>query len=97
MEIKGTFVSIWDNGSVRTPATLDLETGEVSTDSVEADDNLGTLMEEWFEDSEGDEHEICPECHEYILHTCMEPGIGHNLDELKRCKNPDCEYNRFVR
>jgi hypothetical protein len=97
MVIHGTFISIWDNGSVSTPATLDLETGEVTTNSVVASDDLGTLMEEWFEDENGDEHEICPECHEYILHTCMEPGIGHNLDEVKRCKDPDCEYNRFVR
>jgi hypothetical protein len=88
MTIKGTFVSIWDNGSVRTPAILDLETGEITTDAVETED-LGTLMEEWFEESEtGEEHEICPECHEYIL---------HNLDEVRRCKNPDCDYMRFVR
>jgi len=93
MIIKGTFTSVWDNGSVITPSTLDLETGEVSTDSVEVDDNLGTLMEECFEDEEGEEYEVCPECHEYILHTCMEPGIGHNLDEVLRCKNSDCEYN----
>jgi len=94
MEIKGTFVSIWDNGSVRTPATLDTETGEVTTDSVDAGDDLGTLMEEWFEESEtGDEHEICPECHEFILKTVMKPGVGKTLDEVKVCPNPYCENN----
>jgi hypothetical protein len=96
MEIKGMFVSIWDNGSIRTSAILDTETGEVSTNSVEVDDDLGTLMEESFEANDGEEYDICPECHEYIIHTCMEPGIAHNLDEVKRCKNPDCDYVRYV-
>ncbi len=92
MEAKGNFISIWDGGIIKTPAILNTETGEVTTDSVETDD-LGNLMEESFEDSEGDEHEICPDCHEYILYICMEPGIGHTLNEVKKCKNPDCEYN----
>lgn len=96
MILKGTFISVWDNGSVRTPSTLDTETGEVTTNSVDVNDDLGTLMEEVFEDEEdGEEYDICPECHEYILHTCMEPGIVHNLDEVKRCKNPDCDYLWF--
>lgn len=93
--MKGTFVSIWDNGSVRTPATLDTETGEVTTNSVEADDNLGTLMEEWFESNEsfnaGEEYEICPECHEYILKTVMKDGIGSTLYEARVCSDSDCE------
>lgn len=99
MEIKGKFTSIWDNGTVTTPAILDTKTGEITTDAVEVSDDMGTLMEEWFEDSEGTEYDVCPECHEYILHTCMEPDehVSHQLNELKRCKNPNCEYFRFVR
>jgi len=96
MIVKGTFVSVWDNGTLSTPATLDTETGEVTTESVDAN-GLEHLMEEWFEDEEGEEYDICPECHEYILHTCMEDGIGHNLDEVKRCKDPNCDYIEFVR
>ena len=95
--ITGNFTSIWDNGSVTTPATLDIKTGEINTNSVDVSDDIGTLMEEWFEDSEGEEYDVCPKCHEYILHTCMEPGIGHNLNEVKRCKNPDCDYVRNIK
>jgi hypothetical protein len=51
-------------------------------------------MEEWFEESEtGDEHEICPECHECILKTIMDEGVGKSLFERTVCSNPDCENN----
>jgi hypothetical protein len=96
MEIKGTFTSIWDDDvEITTNATLDTETGEVTTEAVEID-NVDILVGESFTDENGNQYDICPECHEYILHTCMEPGIGHNLDEVKRCKNPDCDYVRYV-
>jgi hypothetical protein len=95
---RGTFTSIWDNGTITTPATLDTETGEISTNAVDAPDDLGTLDEEWFEDEEGEQYDICPECHEYIIHTCMEPDehISHQLNEVKRCKDPNCDYERYV-
>ena len=90
--LKGTFTSIWDTDvEISTPAELDTETGEVTTEPVEAGD-VDILEEEYFEDSEGNQYPICPECHEYIVTTSMEDGIGHNLDEVKRCKNPDCDY-----
>ena len=90
MTMLGTFVSVWDNGSLRTPATLDTETGEVTTESVDAD-GMEHLIDEWFEDEEGEEYEICPECHEYITKTVMKEGIGKTLYEARVCSNPDCE------
>jgi hypothetical protein len=92
----GTFVSVWDDGTeIRTSAILDETSGAVDAETADVE-NLDILQREFFESSDCEEYEICPECHEYILHTCMEPGIGHNLDEVKRCKNPDCEYIQFV-
>jgi hypothetical protein len=89
--MKGTFVSIWDEGSIRTPAELNEETGEISTESVDAD-GMEHLMEEWFEDNEtGDEYEVCPECHEYILKVVMKEGVGKTLYEAQVCSNPDCD------
>lgn len=93
MVIQGTFTSVWDGGVANTPATLDTETGEVSTNSIEVSENFGTLMEEWFEDENGEEYEICPVCHEFILRTYMEPGIGHNLDEIRKCMDESCDFN----
>ncbi|MFA5366652.1 MAG: hypothetical protein WC333_02110 [Dehalococcoidia bacterium] len=88
---KGTFISIWDNGSFRTPAILNEATGEVTTTSVDVSDDIGTLMEESFEDEEGDEYDICPECHEYILKTVMKEGVGKHLYEAQVCSNPECD------
>jgi hypothetical protein len=89
---KGTFTSVWDDGiEITTPATLDPETGEVTAESVEVED-LDILQEEYFTDEDDNQYSVCPVCHEYIVVTSMEPGIGHNLDEVKKCKNPDCDY-----
>jgi hypothetical protein len=98
--MKGTFVSVWDSGEeIRTPAELDTETGEVTTESVQAND-VETLVNEYFESSEfsngGGIFEICPECHEYILKDVMNEGIGKTLYEVQVCTNPDCENQIFI-
>jgi hypothetical protein len=88
---KGNFVSIWEEGTITTPAELNTETGEITTESVDAN-GFEHLMEEWFEDSEdGEEYEVCPECHEYILKSVMKDGIGSTLDEVQVCSDPECE------
>lgn len=93
--MKGTFVSVWDGGiEIRTPAELDEATGEVTTESVEPGD-VETLDREYFESSEfvnaGEEYEVCPDCHEYILKVVMKEGEGKTLYEAQVCSNPDCE------
>jgi hypothetical protein len=86
---RGTFISIWDEGSVRTPAELD-EDGEISTTSVDVE-GMEHLIEEIFEDEDGEEYDVCPECHEYILKTVMKEGVGKTLYEAQVCSNPDCD------
>jgi hypothetical protein len=88
--MKGTFVSVWDNGSIRTPAELNTETGEVTTESVEAN-GMEHLIEEWFEGEDGEEYEVCPECHEFITKVVVKEGIGKTLYEVRVCSNPDCD------
>jgi hypothetical protein len=93
--MKGTFVSVWDNGvEIRTNAVLNTETGEVIAESVEADD-VEILDREFFESDEpfnsGEEFEVCPECHEYITKVVVKEGIGKTLYEARVCSNPDCE------
>jgi hypothetical protein len=91
--IKGTFVSVWDGGEeVRTPAELNTKTGEVTTESVDVEGlDLDILDREYFETSDGDELEVCTDCHEYILKTVMKEGIGKTLNEVHVCSNPDCD------
>ena len=87
---KGKFTSIWDEGTVTTPATLDEATGEITTDSVDVK-GMEHLIEEYFEDEEGEEYDVCPECHEYILKVVMKEGVGKSLYEAQVCSNPDCD------
>jgi len=84
MIIKGQFTSVWDGGEVVTESVLDTDTGELSTVSVDAND-IGTLEREYFEDKTGEEYEVCPECHDHIMKTVMNPGVGHDLNEEKEC------------
>ena len=98
MILKGIFTSVWDTDvEISTAAILDTETGEICTESVEAED-VDILEEEYFEDIEGNRYPVCPECHEFIVVTSMEDDeyISHQLNEVKRCKNPDCEYKELI-
>ena len=95
---KGSFISVWEQGTVQTEGTLNDETGEVTCNSVESGD-LGSLEREYFEfrarkghHMEDCEYEVCTTCHEYILKTIMVPDkVGKGLHEEKVCANSDCE------
>jgi hypothetical protein len=92
--MKGTFVSIWDDGTeIRTPAVLDEKTGEVDAETADVE-NLDILQREYFESDEfanaGEEYEICPECHTFILRTVMKDGIGHTYNEVRVCSDIEC-------
>lgn len=90
MIIKGSFISVWEQGTIQTEGTLNTDTGEVTCNSVESED-LGCLEREYFEDKAGKEYEVCTECHEYILKTIMKPDpVGIGLSEEQICSNPNC-------
>jgi hypothetical protein len=95
MIITGNFTSVWDNGRITTPATLDTETGELSINSVEVDDSFDRLVCEHFESSDGELFDVCEYCHDHVLREVMEPlEPGNMLVEVERCTDPDCEnYN----
>ncbi len=93
--MKGTFVSVWDGGTeIRTNAELDEQTGEVTTETTEAG-NIEVLDREYFESSEffnnGEEFEICPECHTFITKVVMKEGEGKTLYEARVCSDPNCD------
>jgi hypothetical protein len=101
MILHGLFTSVWDDGTeITTTATLDTETGHI--DAEQTDENieeLNCLDSEKFVDSEGNEYEVCPDCHEHIL---KEKDItdtdeeGNELPEIAGviiCSDPYCESN----
>jgi hypothetical protein len=92
--MKGKLITLWDGEiEISTPAELNTETGEITTESIDAN-GLETLDREYFQSDEffnsGEEFEVCPDCHEYILKTVMMEGIGKTLFEANVCSNPDC-------
>jgi hypothetical protein len=93
--MKGTFTSVWDDGSrFTTPAILNEKTGEVITETVEDGiEDLNSLDREYFTPNENrDENiEVCTTCHSHILKTVMIEGIGKTLSEGQECMNPNCD------
>lgn len=94
--VKGFFESNWEDGTViTTPCTLNFKTGELTTKAIEVKSDLGSLeSERFYTENDIFDEEVCSECHEYIMGAKMVPGIGHDLDEMECCKNPDCESNQ---
>ena len=61
--LKGDFVSDYEEGFVRTPGTVNTETGEISFTGTEADDlatlfEYGSLKQRYFEDKDGIKYEL---------------------------------------
>ena len=96
MKIHGTFTSYWENGSeLQSSAELDSETGKITVHNAFSGEERGNLDSEKFEDEEGNEYDICPCCHEYILKTVMvqDKLFKSVVNEEPQCANKECEYN----
>ena len=90
----GQFVSVWNDGeiSVSTKCEFDPKTFEIH--SVEtAEDGivvaLHTLDREYIEDVEGNEYEVCTECHNRILEHRIVSADFKMLEDETFCR--DCE------
>lgn len=89
--VKCKFTSVWDDGSVvTTPCTYDTSSGQVDPEVSNGPIPTGLLVREYITLDDGDELEVCHDCHEYVLRTVMEEGVGKHLHEVKECPNPDC-------
>jgi hypothetical protein len=92
--LKGSFISVWEQGSVQTEGTLNTDSGEVTCSSVESGD-LGSLEREYFEDKDGNEFPVCTDCHEFILTSKITPDqVGKGLSESLVCSNRNCDSRR---
>lgn len=91
MIVNGTFTSVWEEGILSTLGTLDTETGEVSGESTEEGADYQHLIREYFTDLEGNEYEICTDCHSFIMKTVVNPDPHSNmLVETSVCKG-ECQ------
>jgi len=89
MVIKGVFISYWEEGTIETPAELDLETGHLQVHFSDGGVHYQNLIEEKFV-SGGRTYGVCPDCHEYI--TLFDTRLGSNdlLEEYEICRGT-CE------
>ena len=84
--LHGHFVSEWDGIRIKTPAVLDLKAGFIEKTVAEVDGlDLDSLVRQYFEDADGNEYPVCPECQDNILKTVMVKTDGINLKEVERC------------
>ena len=89
--ITGNFTSVWDNGSITTPATLDPETGKLDINSVDVDDSFDSLVCEHFESSVGELYDVCDYCHDHVLRE-VQVVLDNGVEAVtERCTDPDCE------
>ena len=78
-EIKCTFTSEWDDGSiVTTPCVYDDVTGQTDPEVSNGPVPTGMVLREYITLPDGDELEVCHDCHEYVR------------QEDSDCPNPDC-------
>jgi hypothetical protein len=89
--INGFFVSEWTGGTVKTSCTLNTDTGELSPETADVGNDLGSLEKEFFETESGDEIPVCSTCHEFIMRNAMFPVVGKSLVEGSECSNMDCD------
>lgn len=91
MEIKGFFVSEWDEGTIETPGTLDLATGELSVQFSESGSEYENLNEEKFISMSGEEYKVCSNCHQFITKVEMhDDNVGAGIHEVDVCRG-NCE------
>lgn len=92
-EIRCAFVSVWDGDTVlRSRAIYHKDDRSVEVLETHDVDGLEILDREYIELPDGDELEVCPSCHEYVLKPVMVDGVGNSYDETSECPNPDCDY-----
>lgn len=90
---KGTFVSVWDGGyEIRTACEFDYEKNlieNVEFSDGSNNDRVDQLDREYVEDAEGNEYEVCTECHEKFLKGQMFPSKVNDtvLEEKVVCPN----------
>lgn len=88
--IKGTFVSVWAEGTVITPCELDPSNGELFPATADVGNDYEHLEREYFQTLD-QEMNVCNTCHSFIMKVAMNPGIGHDLNEEQECSNPECD------
>ena len=79
--VKCEFTSVWSDGSVvTTPCLYIPKTGKTNPKVSKAEAPSGTVEQEYITLPEGEQLEVCLECHKYVLNgsDCPNPSCGQS-------------------
>jgi hypothetical protein len=89
-----TFTSVWDDGSVvTTPCIYHEDTGEVEPEVSEGTIPTGMVTREYISLDNGDEIEVCLDCHSYTLKTAVGDLADCSYGEYRVCSDDECCCN----
>lgn len=89
--MKCEFTSVWDDGSVvTTPCEYNPDTGEVEPEVSKDTVPTGSLLREFIALEDGENIEVCMDCHSYTLKTVVGDRADLSYGEYEECRNPEC-------
>ena len=89
--IKCSFTSVWDDGSVvTTPCTYNPETGQTNPEVSNGTIPTGMVEREYITLDDGEEVEVCHDCHDYVMKTVMGDRADLSYGEYNECSDPEC-------
>ena len=89
--VKCEFTSVWDDGSVvTTDCQYDIDTGLCEPEVSKSEPPTGCLEREYITLEDGEEIEVCQECHEYVLKPIVGDLSDCSFGETTECRNSDC-------
>ena len=92
--MKVSYTSIWSDGAeVTTSGTYDPDTGAVDAEVSKGPIPEGSLEREFITLENGDELDVCRDCHEYVLKTAVGDRADLSFGEYEECSNPNCVSN----
>lgn len=89
--IKCEFTSVWDDGSVvTTPCVYNENTGYCYPEVSKGPFPTGMVVEEYITLKNGQQIQVCPDCHEYVMKTVIGDRDDLSYGEYQECSDPDC-------
>lgn len=89
--MKCEFTSVWDDGSVvTTPCEYNSDTGKVEPEVSKGEIPTGGLIREYITLADGEEIEVCTDCHSYTLKKVVGDRADLSYGEYDECRNPEC-------
>ena len=89
--MKCEFTSVWDDGSVVvTPCEYDPKSGKAEPEVSKGAAPTGMVTREFITLADGEEKEVCLECHEHTLKAVVGDRADLSYGECAVCSDSEC-------